>query len=65
MKQVKIKISILWVMVMCELTIYSLADFMPFFGGKMISDTGAVPVSLLLLSKKRVSAIGVINHIFC
>lgn len=47
MEQVKIKISILWVMVMCESTIYSLADFMPFLEGEMISDTGVIPVSLL------------------
>lgn len=45
----KIRISILWVMVMCGLTAHSLADLMPLFWSEpiAISDSGAAPAGLL------------------
>lgn len=45
----KIRISFLWVMVMCGLTAHSLADLMPLFWSEpvAISDSGAAPEGLL------------------
>ncbi len=45
----KIKISILWMVVMCGLTCHSLADLMPLFWSEpiAISDSGAAPAGLL------------------
>lgn len=45
----KIKIAILWVMVMCGLTIHTLADLLPLFWNETVavSDSGAAPAGLL------------------
>lgn len=49
MEQFKIRVTILWVMVMCGLTVHSLADLMPLFWSEpvAISDSGAAPSGLL------------------
>lgn len=49
MEQSKIRVTILWVVVMCGLTVHSLADLMPLFWSEpvAISDSGAAPSGLL------------------
>lgn len=49
MEQMKIRISILWVMVMCGLAIHSLADLLPLFWNETVavSDSGTAPAGLL------------------
>lgn len=49
MEQMKVRISILWTVVMCGLAVHSLADLLPLFWNEIVavSDIGTAPAGLL------------------